>query len=542
MTKAAKRKREEIPLAFAQIETKQRPENLELIETGSVSRKVADAFEQQSMATKKPGIKNNIQLIAYADRLGGGDLKAFHQLLKGPLAGLFGGVHLLPFYYPIHGIDAGFDPIDHTKIDPSLGTWADIKALGQEIDLMADLIVNHVSSSSPQFLDYSEKGDASAYKDMFLTMASIFPKGATEKDLLAIYRPRPGLPFSTLTLKNAEKRLLWTTFSEHQIDIDANHPQGRAYLQSVLQTLHENGISMVRLDAIGYAIKKPGTACFMIPETFAFIEYLASQAAALNMEVLVEIHSHFRRQIEIAQRVDRVYDFALPPLILHAIFNRSARYLREWLEISPRNAITVLDTHDGIGVIDIGADSADPNGRPGLLPPHELDALVEKIHTNSNGQSRLATGMAASNLDLYQINCTFYDALGRNDKSYLLARALQFFAPGVPQVYYVGLLAGENDMNLLEQSGVGRDINRHSYTPEEIDRAIQRPVVRSLFELMRFRNRHPAFNGLFSMPKSPESHITMRWDNGAEWAMLEADFQSGSFSITNSSYEFRETD
>jgi sucrose phosphorylase len=311
-------------------------------------------------------------------------------------------------------------------------------------------------------------------------------------------------------------------------------------LQSVLQTLHDNGIRMVRLDAVGYAIKKAGSNCFMIPETFDFIEYLAKQATALNIEILVEIHSHFRRQIDIARQVNRVYDFALPPLVLHAIFNRTARYLKEWLEISPRNAITVLDTHDGIGVIDIGADSTDPQGRSGIISPEELDALVEKIHTNTNGQSRLATGVAAANLDLYQVNCTFYDALGRNDNDYLLARAIQFFAPGVPQVYYVGLLAGENDMILLAKSGVGRDINRHYYTPDEVDQAIQRPVVQSLFELLRFRNHHPAFNGSFSMPETPDSGIAMRWDNGVDWAMLKVDFSSGSYSISKSRSELLE--
>jgi sucrose phosphorylase len=479
-------------------------------------------------------MKNKVQLITYVDRLGGGNVAELQRLLKGPLAGLFGGVHLLPFYYPINGADAGFDPIDHTQIDPCLGNWADIKALGQDVDLMADLIVNHVSSASPQFIDYSEKGDASIYNGMFLTMDRIFPNGATEADLLAIYRPRPGLPFSCVTLKNGKKRLLWTTFTKQQIDINVKHPQGQAYLQSVLQTLYENNIRMVRLDAIGYAVKKAGSSCFMIPETFAFIEALAQQAATLGMEVLVEIHSYFRRQIEIARQVDRVYDFALPPLVLHAMFNRTARYLRQWLSISPRNAITVLDTHDGIGMIDIAADGTDPQDHPGLIPPEELDALVERIHINSNGQSRQATGIAASNLDLYQVNCTFYDALGHNDHDYLLARAIQFFAPGVPQVYYVGLLAGENDMALLAKSGVGRDINRHYYTPEEINQALQRPVVQSLFELIRFRNRHPAFDGTFSLPETGESEMTLRWDNGDTWAMLEINFSSGSYHISSS--------
>ena len=479
-------------------------------------------------------MKNKVQLITYADRLGGRTIAELHRLLKGTFAGLFGGVHILPFYYPIHGADAGFDPIDHTHIDPCLGSWADIKALGQDVDLMADLIVNHVSSASPQFLDYSQNGDVSIYNGMFLTMDSIFPNGATESDLLTIYRPRPGLPFSYVTLKNGEKRLLWTTFTNQQIDINVNHPQGQAYLQSVLQTLHENNIRMVRLDAVGYAVKKAGSSCFMIPETFAFIESLAQQAGTLGIEVLVEIHSYFRRQIEIARQVDRVYDFALPPLVLHAIFNRTAHYLKQWLAISPRNAITVLDTHDGIGVIDIGADGTEPQEYPGLIPAEELDALVKKIHMNSNGQSKQATGAAASNLDLYQVNCTFYDALGHNDHDYLLARAIQFFTPGVPQVYYVGLLAGENDMALLAKSGVGRDINRHYYTVEEIDQALQLPVVQSLFELIRFRNGHPAFDGTFSLPETGESEITLRWDNGTDWAMLEVDFASGSYQISNS--------
>ncbi len=477
-------------------------------------------------------MKNKVQLITYADRLGGGNIAELHRLLNGPLAGLFGAVHILPFYYPIHGVDAGFDPIDHNQIDPCLGTWADIRALGQDVDLMADLIVNHVSSASAQFMDYSEKGDASIYNGMFLTMDSIFPNGATESDLLTIYRPRPGLPFSYATLKNGRKRLLWTTFTQQQIDINVNHPQSQTYLHSVLRTLHENNIRMVRLDAVGYAVKKAGSSCFMIPETFAFIETLARQAEKLGIEVLVEIHSYFRRQIEIARQVDRVYDFALPPLVLHAIFNRTARYLKQWLAISPRNAITVLDTHDGIGVIDIGADGTNSQSHPGLIPPEELDALVERIHVNSNEQSRQATGAAASNLDLYQVNCTFYDALGRNDHDYLLARAIQFFAPGVPQVYYVGLLAGENDLALLAKSGIGRDINRHYYTADEIDHALQRPVVQSLFELIRFRNRHPAFDGMFSLPETGDSEIALRWDNGDAWAMLEVNFASGSYHIS----------
>ena len=469
-------------------------------------------------------MKNTVQLITYVDRFGGGGLRELQCLLEGPLAGLFGGVHLLPFFHPIDGADAGFDPIDHTEVDPRLGVWSDVRALSRVVEIIGDVIVNHVSSESPQFQDFSARGSASPFAGMFLTLDRVFPGGATERDLTAIYRPRPGLPFTIKTLETGERRVLWTTFTPQQVDIDVSDPLGRAYLDGILDKFAENGIRMVRLDAVGYAIKKAGTSSFMSPETFAFIDEFAARAHRRGIEVLVEIHSHYRKQIEVAARVDWVYDFALPPLVLHAFATRTAVHLKEWIAIRPRNALTVLDTHDGIGVIDIGADPADRAGRPGLVPPAELDALVEFIHEQSGGDSRLATGAAASNLDLYQVNCTFYDALGRNDRAYLIARAVQLFLPGIPQIYYVGLLAGGNDLALLSSSTVGRDINRHYYEREEIMAALDRPVVADLFDLIRLRNAHPAFGGEFSLHASSAAALVMRWTLGDEAVELAVSF------------------
>jgi sucrose phosphorylase len=224
-----------------------------------------------------------------------------------------------------------------------------------------------------------------------------------------------------------------------------------------------------------------------------------------------------------------VYDFALPPLILHALFNADPRPLARWLSISPRNAVTVLDTHDGIGVIDVGADAS---GNPGLLSPKEIDNLVEVIHERSGGQSKQATGAAANNLDLYQVNCTFLDALGGRETDYLIARALQFFAPGIPQVYYVGLLGGTNDMELLARSGVGRDINRHYYKPSEIKTALKLPLVQKQIELMRLRNTHPAFAGEFQASVPAENRITIQWTLQEHWVRLRADLSAPSATIT----------
>jgi sucrose phosphorylase len=250
------------------------------------------------------------------------------------------------------------------------------------------------------------------------------------------------------------------------------------------------------------------------------------------MEVLVEVHSHYSKQIEIAERVDWVYDFALPPLLLHAFAFGSAEALRQWIEIRPNNSLTVLDTHDGIGIIDIGADASDREGRPGLVPPHELDRLVEIIHENSRGGSRRATGAAASNLDLYQVNCTYYDALARNDLAYLLARAIQLFLPGIPQVYYVGLLAGENDLALLAETAVGRDINRHRYGPGEVAAALEKPVVRELVRLIRLRNEFPAFSGCFKSAPARPQQVDLRWSLGAHEAHLVVDVATLDYALT----------
>jgi sucrose phosphorylase len=215
-------------------------------------------------------MKNQAQLITYVDRLTGGTFRDLAHLLAGPLKGAFGGVHVLPFFHPIDGADAGFDPIDHTQVDRRLGTWDDVTALAAQTELMGDVIVNHVSSRSPQFEDFHARGSDSPFAGMFLTYDRVFPQGARGSDLLAIYRPRPGLPFTAHRTASGDQLLLWTTFTSEQVDIDVHHAEGKRYLAGVLERFHAAGIRAIRLDAVGYAVKRPGTSCFMIPETFAF--------------------------------------------------------------------------------------------------------------------------------------------------------------------------------------------------------------------------------------------------------------------------------
>ena len=478
-------------------------------------------------------MKNQAQLIAYVDRLPGGTFRDLRQLLAGPLHGAFGGVHVLPFFHPIDGADAGFDPIDHTQVDHRVGTWADVAALAADTEMMADLIVNHVSRHSPRFQDYDARGHESPYAGMFLTCSRVFPQGARESDLLALYTIRPSLPFTIHDATHGARLLLWTTFTSDQIDIDVMHPEGRRYLAEVLTRFHDAGISIIRLDAVGFAIKKAGTSCFMIPETFAFIDELTAQAHALGIDVLVEVHGHPDDQIAVARHADWVYDFALPPLVLHALYTRNVMALKRWLAIRPANAVTVLDTHDGIGVQDVDRDRRRPDADP-LLSRAEIDALIDTIDQRSRGESRLASGAAASNVDASQINCTIYDALGRRDHEYLIARAIQCFVPGIPHIYYVGLLAGANDMDLFRRTRVGRDINRRYYTAAALQQALARPVVQSLLALLRLRNTHPAFAGTFEASATAPDRLSLTWTHGNDVARLDVDLAAMTASIRSS--------
>lgn len=465
-------------------------------------------------------ISNQVQLITYVDRLCG-DISGLDKFLTGPVQGAFAAVHLLPFFYPIDGSDAGFDPVEHSRVDPVLGDWSDVQLLSRHTDVICDLIVNHVSRESEQFLDVVANGRNSQWWDFFLRANDIFEDGVDDPAVEKIYRPREGAPFAEVELADGESVAFWSTFTDNQLDINVESEAGKRYLTEILQLFADADIKVVRLDAAGYAIKRAGTSCFLLPETYTFISELTAQANDLGIEVLAEFHGHHEQQIALAAQA-MVYDFALPPLLLHAFYQADASPLKNWLTISPTNCVTVLDTHDGIGIVDVrGAD-----GRPGLLTNSQADELIDEIHRKTGFQSCGASGNSADNLDVYQVNTTFFDALGGDSKHMLIARAIQFFVPGVPQVYYVGLLGGRNDMQLLEVTGVGRDINRHYYTGEEVDSSLETPFVRGLLELIELRNTNEAFGGEFALMDTATGELGLRWHTADAAISLSVDFQS----------------
>jgi sucrose phosphorylase len=267
-------------------------------------------------------------------------------------------------------------------------------------------------------------------------------------------------------------------------------------------------------------VKTPGSDSFMTPETLEFVREIVAIAREAGLRVLVEVHAHYTQQLAIAPLVDVVYDFALAPLLLHSLGTGTSDRLVEWLRIRPRNAITVLDTHDGIGIIDAGP-SAD---RPGLIDHDEMAAIFERAAVATNGHSSIASVIPAWMSLPHQINATFFSVLGGDAERYLLARAVQLWLPGRPQLYYVGLLGGRDDVALFQRTGQGRDVNRHVYTPGEVEAALASEVTRAQLALVRLRSAHPAFDGEFGYRVEADGSLELEWANGDDRAVLTVRF------------------
>lgn len=465
-------------------------------------------------------VDNKIMLITYPDSLGA-DIRELHNLLDSYFRGAICAIHLLPFF-PSSG-DRGFAPLRYDAVDQRFGSWDDFESLAADYDVMVDYMINHISAQSEYYKDYLEKGSQSAHSGLFLSYTSFWgPEGPSARDVEVIYKRKPREPYVLAKFADGTEEKVWCTFSDEQIDINIKSDAGNRFLEENLRSLVMHGAKSIRLDAFAYAIKKTGSSCFFVePDVWDLLERCRTILDPLGTNILPEIHEHYSMQLKLAEHGFLVYDFALPMLLLHAIYFGEAEYLDHWYSICPRRQYTTLDTHDGIGVVDV----------KGLLPDAAIEATKEHLFAYGANVKKIYNTEAYNNLDIYQVNCTYYSALGDDDDAYLLARAVQFFSPGTPQVYYVGLLAGRNDLELLESTKEGRNINRHYYTKEEVASELKRPVVGKLRDLMRLRNSHPAFNGEFQHELVGTSCLNLSWSTRTQWIRLEADFSRRSYAI-----------
>jgi sucrose 6(F)-phosphate phosphorylase len=475
----------------------------------------------------RPGvISPRPQLLTYPDSLGGG-LPQLNALLDGPLEGLFHGLHILP-PFPSSG-DRGFAPLTYHEIDPRFGTWADIRRLGERHDVLLDLMINHISRQSAEFQDFERRGRRSPYADLFITVDKIWPDGDPPRaDIDLIFLRKPDSPFSTVTIRETgEQERVWTSFGSadwsEQVDLDITSDVTRALITDWLQFFASQRVRIVRLDAVGYVVKKSGTSCFMVePEIYDFLGWVTEEAASCGLTVLPEVHDTYATHLRLSEHGMWTYDFVLPGLILQALETGDAERLASHLSGMPHRVFTTLDCHDGIPV------------RPdldGILSPGEMLDLAALVEARGGNVNRLLSPTHAAAVDVHQLNCTYYSALDCDDDRYLASRAIQLFAPGVPQIYYVGLLAGENDHVAVGQTGDGRAINRHNYTSHEMDGVLDRPVVQRLLELIRLRNGHPAFDGTLAVELIGRTRLRMSWQAASSSCSLDVDVSSGRVTI-----------
>jgi sucrose phosphorylase len=465
-------------------------------------------------------IENKVMLITYSDSMGD-NLKDLNHVLDKHFSKAIGGVHILPFF-PSSG-DRGFAPVDYHRVDEAFGDWSDVEKLAEKYYLMFDYMINHISAQSEYYQDFLLKKDQSKYKDLFIRYKDFWENGEpTEEEVDAIYKRKPRAPYVDANFADGTSEKVWCTFDEEQIDINCKTETAKEFIKDNLSCLCKHGAALVRLDAFAYATKKAGSSCFFIePDVWDFLQECNDIIAEYGVELLPEIHEHYTMQKKIEEKEYYVYDFALPMLLINALYYGKTKFLKSWLEICPRKQFTTLDTHDGIGVVDV----------KDLLPNEEIERTKEDIFKYGANVKKIYNTAAYHNLDIYQVNCSYYSALGDDDNAYIMARAVQFFAPGIPQVYYVGLLAGKNDLQLLEETKVGRNINRHYYKLDEIEEEVKRPVVQKLINLMEFRNSYPAFDGEFNMLASDENELIIERRNGEYVAKLVADFVTKEITI-----------
>jgi sucrose phosphorylase len=263
----------------------------------------------------------------------------------------------------------------------------------------------------------------------------------------------------------------------------------------------------------------------MTKETLEFVKEITDLIHSYDMRVLVEVHAHYTQQLDIAPLVDLIYDFQTAPLLLHSFFTGTVDRLDKWFSLRPNNCLNVLDTHDGYGVIDGGPIG----GRPGLITQDEMAHIFKVAEKNTAGHSGIASVVPQWFSLPHQINATLPNIVA-NDTAYVIMRAVQFFLPGEPQVYYVGLFNGMDDKELFEKTGQGRDVNRHNYTPAEISKALESEVTQAIIALARVR-KHAAFQGDFSWQVLGADSIKLQWQSGTESLSLEFNTANPAFKI-----------
>lgn len=325
-----------------------------------------------------------------------------------------------------------------------------------------------------------------------------------------------------------------------QMDLNAESEKVWDFYEETLKKVHDFGAKIIRLDAFAYLHKQPGMVNFFNkPDTWTYLDRLKGIAEKYNLILLPEIHSEYGTGIheELAEKDYPVYDFFFPGLVIDALDRGTNKHLLRWIgELVDKGIKTVnmLGSHDGIPIIDLRGKHSDNSAEEGLLSDEQIEAVVEKV-LERGGRVKNLYGPDGKKISYYQVNATFFSALGEDEQKLRLARAIQLFMPGIPQVWYLDLFAGKNNYEAADKGGTGghKEINRTNLSLSDIENGLKQAVVQDQLQMMRLRNTSTAFNGELEIGKTAVNELQLTWKNGLVTATLQANLQNYGFSIAH---------
>ncbi len=440
--------------------------------------------------------EKDVVLITYGDSIKTDDeapLQTLRAFLNEKLNEQLTLVHILPF--SPYSSDDGFSVIDFRKVNPELGNWNDIEDLTKDYDLMADLVINHASSKSQWFKNFLKQHGKG--KDYFITEDP-------EKDLSQVTRPRNTPLLTSYETANGTKHV-WTTFSADQVDLNFSNPDLLVEMMDILLGYIDKGARIIRLDAIAFLWKEIGTSCLHLPETHEVVKLMRDIAEFINPNTIILTETNVPNKENLSYFGDgdeahMVYQFSLPPLLLHALHTGNSSYLTTWAKSLPqldgdKTFFNFTASHDGIGV------------RPleGLLPDDEKNTLVENMK-GFGGMVNYKSNPDGSQSP-YELNITYFEALKGTHKGEDLLQAERFLASqicmmslaGVPAFYIHSLTATPNYYEGVEKTQHNRTINRRKWQLDELKDLLnsdtpQKKVFESLQQLILLRKKQAAFH------------------------------------------------
>ncbi|ELY0462226.1 sugar phosphorylase [Listeria innocua] len=482
--------------------------------------------KQRKLVRKDKWDEKDIVLITYGDQFkeeSKKTLPTFKKMYDRYLKSTFEVVHFLPFYP--YSSDDGFSVIDYKAVNPELGDWEDIKEMEKSARLMFDFVCNHMSAKSEWFKRYLA-GDKE-FQNFFVEMDP-------DTDLSSVTRPRATPVLTPFQFASGKEGYIWTTFSEDQIDLNFACPEVLYKMIDVLMFYLEEGAEYVRLDAVGFMWKVPGTSSIHLDETHEIVKLFRDlvDMAAPGTIIITETNVPHVDNISYfgngEKEAHMVYQFPLPPLVLHAIHHGNAEFLSNWaknLELpeGKRTFFNFLASHDGIGL----------NPVRGIIPEADILALVDDLEKEGALVSYKQNPDGTKSP--YEINVTYMDALSKQADTddlrlarFLVAHAVLMSIPGVPAVYVQSILGSRNDYSGVETTGHNRSINRKKYDLAEITAeleqadSLRKETYDALTKLISTRKAESLFHPEIAMEvlESTAELFVVKRSSGAESIIL----------------------